>query len=42
MLKKLYAMITRKMEHKFEELKIYFNKKLSRTIINVHISPLNR
>ena len=29
MLKKLYAMITRKMEHKFEELKIYFNKKLS-------------
>ena len=29
MLKKLYAMITRKMEHKFEELKIHFNKKLS-------------
>ena len=29
MLKKLDAMITRKMEHKFEELKIHFNKKLS-------------
>ena len=29
MLKKLYAMITRKMEHKFEELKIYFYKKQS-------------
>ena len=29
MLKKLYAMITRKMEHKFEELKIYFYKKSS-------------
>ena len=27
MLKKLYAMISRKMEHKFDELKIYFNKK---------------